>query len=199
MAELPKIDSQQNNIPDEIKDMVKQLYEENQKLKEALKGKRSEDEMIKWRKAKRVYGYLPDNQFAHSMLLLKPLPETIEDFNQLLNQNLLLGDISDNRLLRLYQNDIMWVVNFFSMAKNGGKTGEAIKMVFDALYWNLVMEIRMTAIKGGKERYLQSFAHFRTEGFAPPWEEKEPTTLEKILGKRSGNQRPPFGGGNIYE
>ncbi len=171
--------------------------------RDGSRGRGGRDSMGGWRKNLKHMSYMPDNQFSHQYSLINPMPLDVREFNQLLNQHVLLGAIDDNELMRYYQDDMVHLVNLFDMAKQDGKVGEAMEYVFNVLYWGWTGEIRMTAVKGGKERDLQSFAHFREKGVARQRDEEGSGIGDLIGAVRGRHQRTPpgqrqQGGGGIY-
>ena len=179
---------------------IEAVIKENNELKNHIK--RQNESGRTYQRSRRNYSILPDNEYSHARLLIKDVPEAIDDYDQLLNPHLLLGAVKDDKLMRLYQNDFDWVVNYYTMAQNDDDAARAMWIVFRALYQQLVMEIRFTATKGGKERAYQSHFPQGSMGMGiPPYEEDEPNIIDKFLSKnkrRGGGQSyQPRGG--IYE
>lgn len=101
------------------------------------------------------YGHIPDNQYDHAWGLLNPPPKKIEKdgFDLLTDQTILLGNIDNEKSLRMYQIDLFFLSNMLALARND----PMMRYVFEPLWANEKMEIRITGTIGGTERSLQAF------------------------------------------
>jgi len=96
--------------------------------------------------------FLPQDQFQHAAYLLEP-SEMPQDFSQLVDKHLMLGNIDDDIVMRLYQNDIFYMTKLFEMAQRD----PALQPVFNTLWAALLGEISLTRTKKAMERQLQAF------------------------------------------
>jgi len=97
---------------------------------------------------------IPDNPYTHNYVLLTARQGEIERFEDLMHPQAMLGAIDDPKSLRLYQNDIYFLSNLFSLAKNS----KTLRYVFDALFYSFVFEVRLTSTLDGAERIYQAGA-----------------------------------------
>lgn len=93
----------------------------------------------------------PKDPYAHASFLLGSEQEAISEFNQLISNEAKLSFIRDDRLLRLYQKDITYLVALFAMARKDPDMRE----VFLNLYYGWLGELALTRAKDGTERKLQ--------------------------------------------
>ena len=101
----------------------------------------------------RKYHYIPKDPYSHQASLLFSFDMPVENFSDLLNQHLLLGNIEDPTLLATYQEEIFCITNFFAMAK----VDPNLREFFELIYYAFLLEIRMSVLYQGQERKLQSF------------------------------------------
>lgn len=99
-------------------------------------------------------GYiLPKDPYSHSFLLIESgEDEDIRTFAKIIDRQILLANISDDRMLKLYQNDAVILVELFDMARRD----ESIAPVFLMLYYQWKSELALTRVKDGTERKLQA-------------------------------------------
>lgn len=100
-------------------------------------------------------GYTPDNPYGHAWGLVNS-PEKkleIDGFNTLNDPQILLGNIENEKSLRLYQRDLHFLTNMCSIAMND----EMFDMVFKTLWQVFKNEVRITSAMGGTERQYQAF------------------------------------------
>jgi len=97
---------------------------------------------------------IPDNPYTHNYVLLTARQGEIERFEDLMHPQAFLGAIDDPKTMRLYQNDIYYLSNLFSLARNS----KTLKYVFDALFYSFVFEVRLTSTLDGAERTYQAGA-----------------------------------------
>jgi len=100
-------------------------------------------------------GYTPDNPYGHAWGLVNS-PEKkfeVDGFNTLNDPQILLGDIENEKSLRLYQRDLHYLTNMCSIAMND----PMFKTVFETLWQIFKNEVRITSAMGGKERQYQAF------------------------------------------
>lgn len=102
---------------------------------------------------------LPRNEYEHGAHLLqtedfleKDRGVAVGKFSKLITQNVLLGNISNDQLMRLYQIDITLLTHMFDMAVRE----DALVPVFNVLYYGWVNEIQLTRTKEGAERKHQA-------------------------------------------
>lgn len=93
----------------------------------------------------------PKDPYAHAAFLLGSEQEAISEFNQIISNEAKLSFIRDDRLLRLYQKDITYLVALFAMARRDPDMRE----VFLNLYYGWLGELAITRAKDGTERKLQ--------------------------------------------
>jgi hypothetical protein len=124
------------------------------------------------------YSNNPDNQFSHAWQLINTQRKQMhkDGFDFLFDPQILLGNIDNEKSLRLYQIDLFFLNNMFSCALND----PVMEHVFKPLWSNFKNEVRITSVIGGGERFLQAFhipAQQQSKGF-------------KLLGKRKKKKEP---------
>lgn len=99
-------------------------------------------------------GYiLPKDPYSHSFMLIESgEDEDIRTFARIVDRQILLANISDDRMLKLYQNDVNFLVELFDIARRDA----AIASVFLMLYYQWKGELALTRVKDGTERKLQA-------------------------------------------
>ena len=90
--------------------------------------------------------------FSHAMELLRSKNKDPKCYADLWDQNILLGDISDQKTLLLYQRDYRILTAMFGL----GKRSPAMMDLFQREYQTFLMQIRMTSAMGGAERSYQA-------------------------------------------
>lgn len=100
-------------------------------------------------------GFSPDNPYGHAWgLINSPIKDIEKDNMHVLDDpQILLGDIDNEKSLRLYQMDLDYLTNFCQMAI----IDEMWKGVFEVLWQKFKNEVRITSAMGGKERQYQAF------------------------------------------
>lgn len=105
----------------------------------------------------RVY---PDDPFKHAFSLIDTEDdEGLVTFSRLVEKRILLANISDDRMLRFYQNDVILLCQFLDMARREPN----LQNFFLKTYYGWVGELALTRTKEGMERKLQATAG----GYAP--------------------------------
>jgi hypothetical protein len=104
----------------------------------------------------RVY---PDDPFKHAYSLIDTDDDVIVTFSKLVEKRILLANISDDRMLRFYQNDVILLCQFLDMARRE----PSLENFFLKTYYGWVGELALTRTKDGMERKLQATAG----GYAP--------------------------------
>jgi len=115
----------------------------------------------------RFYANVPKDPYSHQFQLLQRPHKDLKDFGDLLDADVLLSNIQDNRTMLLVQRDYHFLNRFFDM----GNRSQGIKSLFNVLYNSWRGQMRMTSALRGKERDLQSFLEPEdfTPGFSFPW------------------------------
>jgi len=111
-------------------------------------------ELKKYMSVSQGFSRMPENQYSHAWSLLSSKGREISqesNYNDLLDPNIFLGFITDDALLRFYQNDAMFLTNLFAMGKNSKEIFEVFKILYNV--W--ILEIRISSNKNGAERRLQ--------------------------------------------
>lgn len=100
------------------------------------------------------FGHIPDNQFDHSWGLIKSRKRDLEkeEMNFLDDPMLYLGNVENEKTLRLYQNDVVFLGNMCKMAQ----MDPAMKYVYTVLDKVFKIELRITCNIGNAERHLQA-------------------------------------------
>jgi len=95
----------------------------------------------------------PKDPFAHQYMLLRNHTREVNSFPDLMNPDIVLSNIGDNRTLLVYQRDFRLITRLFDMSLRciGAKD------LFNSLYYGWLGEMRMTSALSGRERDLQSF------------------------------------------
>jgi len=102
---------------------------------------------------------IPDNQFGHAWQLVDIRRGKVSSFDDLLNPHLFLASINDEKTLRFYQNDILWLNGLFRLSQKD----KAIDYVFEPLWNSFLTELRLTGTLDGSERIYQSFKTPKTQ------------------------------------
>lgn len=96
--------------------------------------------------------YIPKDPFAHATMLIDADTDEVKKFNQLLERQILLANINDDKMLRLYQNDIRILTSLFSIVCREPK----IEKFFFEQYYSWKGELALTRTKDGLERKMQA-------------------------------------------
>jgi len=100
----------------------------------------------------------PKDPFSHAKYLLEEQDDIIFDgnaqpkFNKLVGKMQMLGTVSDDTLLRLYQNDAIILTSLFDMSRRE----PALRMVFNVIYYGWQGELCLTRTKSGIERRMNA-------------------------------------------
>jgi len=99
--------------------------------------------------------YSPDNPYGHQYALISSQTKDVatQGWKVTDDPQIVLGDIDNEKTLRLYQIDYGLLVNCCGMAQND----EMWIPVFNVLWRKFKGELRMTSNMGGKERFFQAF------------------------------------------
>jgi hypothetical protein len=102
-----------------------------------------------------MFANIPDNQFGHAWTLVNPSPKDIakDGFNIITDPQVLLGNIGNEKSLRLYQIDLFFLTNMLSTAIHD----KMMEFVFEPLWTIFKSEVRITATLEGSERAYQAF------------------------------------------
>lgn len=96
--------------------------------------------------------FLPQDQFQHAAYLIEP-SEMPKDFSELIDRHMMLGNIDDDTVMRLYQNDLFYLTKIYEMSVRD----PALRPVFSTLWVAFLGEISLTRNKKALERQLQAF------------------------------------------
>lgn len=126
------------------------------------------------------FANVPHDQFSHAHSLINPISKKMakEGFDVITDPSVLLGNIDNEKSLRMYQIDVFFLTNMLSCALHD----EMMQVVFEPLWTVFKSEMRITSTIGGLERAYQAFhlpvyAGSKKKGF-------------KILGKRKKKREP---------
>lgn len=97
--------------------------------------------------------FVPKDPFSHATMLIETEEEAVKLFSKIVEKQVILSNIDDDRMLRLYQNDAVLLTSLFSMA-NRAKDGSLSEFFF-AIYYGWRGELALTRTKDGLERKLQ--------------------------------------------
>lgn len=98
---------------------------------------------------------VPKDQYSHAYFLISNDDISIDEFTNLINKHVLLSNIDNDRIMRLYQNDVHFLVNLFELQKRDN----SLTNLFNVLYTAWVFEVSLTRTKKGMERQLQAFVN----------------------------------------
>ena len=100
-------------------------------------------------------GYVPDNPYGHATSLLKSEVKDIdkEGFNVMNDPQILLGNVENEKTMRLYQIDLYILTNMCAVAQSD----PVFKLPFQTFWQIFKNEIRVTSAMGGTERQYQAF------------------------------------------
>lgn len=98
---------------------------------------------------------VPKDQFSHAYYLISNDDITTDEFTNLINKHVLLSNIDNDRIMRLYQNDVHFLVNLFELQKRDN----SLTNLFNVIYTAWVFEVSLTRTKKGMERQLQAFVN----------------------------------------
>lgn len=99
------------------------------------------------------YANTPRDPYAHQYMMLHSPPKEINQPSELLSPEVMLSNIKDSRSMILLQRDFYYLHRFFDL----GRRSDAVKQLFNGLYFAWEGSMRMTATLQGGERSLQSF------------------------------------------
>ena len=143
-------------------------------------------------KMSQIYKHMPKDAYSHATFLLTADPKDVTEFQELLNRHVLLGNISNDRIMRFYQNDIYFLTSFFEMAQRD----PGFKKFFKVIFYSWVFEIALTRTKGGLERRLQNFtgmgAETRESGFGSGLFRKRRKTKEEMYKDMLFGEEPGY-------
>jgi len=94
----------------------------------------------------------PHDPYGHAAGLIEDDLEDIRVFSQLCSKQVMLANISDDKLLRLYQNDMILLTNLFDMARREPQ----LQPFFFVTYYGWLGELKITRAKDGFERWAQA-------------------------------------------
>lgn len=95
----------------------------------------------------------PDDPYKHAYSLLDTDDEDIRlQFQKIVEKHVLLANISDDRMLRLYQNDVIILCQMLDMARREPQFAN----FFMKTYYGWRGELALTRAKEGMERKLQA-------------------------------------------
>lgn len=101
----------------------------------------------------------PRNEYEHGAFLVdtenkaeKDNVEGLGKFSTLVNKSILLSNVSNDNLMRFYQNDAVLITHMLSMATRA----TTLIPLFEVLYYGWQGELNLTRAKGGGERKLQA-------------------------------------------
>ena len=97
---------------------------------------------------------LPDDPFKHAYAILESDDDEIHEFSKLAEKRVLLANISDDKMLRLYQNDMILLCQLFDMSRRE----DQLRSFFLKTYYGWIGELSLTRAKDGLERRLQASA-----------------------------------------
>jgi len=124
---------------------------------------------------------VPKDQFSHAYYLISNDDITTDEFVNLINKHVLLSNIDNDRIMRLYQNDVHFLVNLFELQKRDN----SLTNLFNVIYTAWVFEVSLTRTKKGMERQLQAFVNQvqNVSGFGQQiYQEKEQEKKQNIIG-----------------
>jgi len=111
-------------------------------------------------KATKQIGQIPKDQFGHSWQLLSRDDVKINRYPLMQQNPILLANIKNNQLIRLYQNDFLILTSFYNM----GIRYSPMFDIFEFLYYGWEGELGITRTKDGKERIIQAMS---STGYRP--------------------------------
>jgi len=95
----------------------------------------------------------PDDPYKHAYSMIDNDDDgSLVTFNKLVEKRVLLANISDDRMLRLYQNDVILLCQMLDMARREPQ----LQNFFLKTYYGWVGELALTRAKDGMERKLQA-------------------------------------------
>jgi len=133
-----------------------------------------------------VIGIMPKDQFGHKAFLLQRDEDYITSFQKLANKQILMANLNE-KIIRLYQNDILILTELFSASVRDS----ALFPFFEELYYGWIGELNMTRTIKGKEADAQYEAgKYRKDypGYSQEQAQQEEQTLFDKLRSR-GNQQ----------
>ena len=139
--------------------------------------------------------YIPKDAYSHASYMISADEQTDNydfdksEFRKLINKHVLLANVNDDRMLRLYQNDVICLTSLFDMALREPRLQE----LFLELYFGWRAELSLTRIKDGKERTQQAEVNGRVQNQYTGYgeyimderqrEEEEKNFLKNLLNK----------------
>ena len=99
--------------------------------------------------------FSPDNPYGHQYALISSQTKDVKKhgWRAIDDPQIVLGDIDNEKTLRLYQIDYSLLVSCCNMAQKDPMW----ESVFDTFWRKFKGELRMTSNMGGKERFFQAF------------------------------------------
>lgn len=118
-------------------------------------GKHEESGFGEYTQDMQKIGFTPDNPYGHAWTLVNSPARKLETdgFNILNDPQIFLGNIENEKSLRLIQNDLNYLTNICGMALED----PIFKDVFNVLWQIFKTEVRITSAMGGTERQYQAF------------------------------------------
>lgn len=95
---------------------------------------------------------LPETEFEHKAWLVAPDKTSINNFYDLLNKAVSMANIQSDRVMYFVEQEARILVHFFDMSKRN----EALKPVFNQLFYSFLMSLNLTRSFKGLERQLQA-------------------------------------------
>jgi len=103
--------------------------------------------------------FVPKDAYGHAAFLISSPTSTPKDFCDLMEKEFLLSNISDDRMLYIYQEKARLLISLFSMAKREKQLID----LFLTLYYQTLSELNLTRAKDGLERKM----HGALSGYVP--------------------------------
>lgn len=100
---------------------------------------------------------LPNDPYEHSTLLIEAEKENVKNFSEILDKFWLLGNVKDDKLIRVYQREIGLLTELLDMATRE----DELANMFQVLYYKGRSEFSITRNKDGTERNQQANAAWR--------------------------------------
>lgn len=142
----------------------------------------------------------PHDPFSHAASLMDEDHNDISAFSQICSKSVILANVEDNKLLRLYQNDIIILTQLYSAALREPE----LRTLFLTIYYGWLGELKLTRAKDGLELKAQHTvgSSFQPKGMMRgygPAEESpsgEQNLIEKLFNKVK--KKPQNEGGGSY-
>ena len=100
-------------------------------------------------------GHIPSDPYSHAWGLLHNQTKKLatDGMDILDSDQVVLGNVKNDKTLAIYQKEYRYLVNLCKMALND----EIFTPVFEVLWKQFVVDIRLTGVMGGTERAYQAF------------------------------------------